>query len=166
MSVILLYRKNKRIVSLNAIYDSFVIQDGKRVPDSEQRKIDEILKNVRKFRMEWEETKHGLLHAEQEIHRKEKLLEESSAESLELRKELESAKQAMKRISLEAQEKMQMGAELMREAYKSGRITKNQVNKRGYNKFLEISKDIEVVKVCIGDVALESVPLAVLCNLL
>ena len=30
-------------------------------------------------------------------------------------------------------------------AYKSGRITKNQVNKRGYNKFLEISKDIEVV---------------------
>ena len=118
MSVILLYRKNKRIVSLNAIYDSFVIQDGKRVPDSEQRKIDEILKNVRKFRMEWEETKHGLLHAEQEIHRKEKLLEESSAESLELRKELESAKQAMKQISLEAQEKMQMGAELMREACK------------------------------------------------
>ena len=118
MSVILLYRKNKRIVSLNAIYDSFVIQDGKRVPYSEQRKIDEILKNVRKFRMEWEETKHGLLHAEQEIHRKEKLLEESSAESLELRKELESAKQAMKQISLEAQEKMQMGAELMREACK------------------------------------------------
>ena len=118
MSVILLYRKNKRIVSLNAIYDSFVIQDGKRVPDSEQRKIDEILKNVRKFRMEWEETKHGLLHAEQEIHRKEKLLEESSAESLELRKELESAKQTMKQISLEAQEKMQMGAELMREACK------------------------------------------------
>ena len=33
----------------------------------------------------------------------------------------------------------------MRKAYKSGRITKNQVNKRDYNKFLEISKDIEVV---------------------
>lgn len=32
----------------------------------------------------------------------------------------------------------------MRKAYKSGRITKSQVNKRGYNKFLEISKDIEV----------------------
>ena len=46
MSVILLYRKYKRIVSLNAIYDSFVIQDGKRVPDSEQRKIEEdILKS-------------------------------------------------------------------------------------------------------------------------
>ena len=29
--------------------------------------------------------------------------------------------------------------------YKTGRITKSQVNKRGYNKFLEISKDIEVV---------------------
>ena len=28
---------------------------------------------------------------------------------------------------------------------KTGRITKSQVNKRGYNKFLEISKDIEVV---------------------
>ena len=33
----------------------------------------------------------------------------------------------------------------MRKAYKTGRITKSQVNKRGYNKFLEISKDIEVV---------------------
>lgn len=118
MSVILLYRKNKRIVSLNAIYDSFVIQNEKRIPDSEQRKIDKILKNVRKFRIEWEDTKQRLLHAEQEIRRKEKLLEDSSAESLELRKELESAKQAMKHISLEAQEKMQMGAELIREACK------------------------------------------------
>ena len=33
----------------------------------------------------------------------------------------------------------------MRKAYRSGHITKNQVNKRGYNKFPEISKDIEVV---------------------
>ena len=33
----------------------------------------------------------------------------------------------------------------LRKAYKTGRITKSQVNKRGYNKFLEISKDIEVV---------------------
>ena len=33
----------------------------------------------------------------------------------------------------------------LRKAYKSGRITKNQVNKRGYNKFLEISKDAERV---------------------
>ena len=32
----------------------------------------------------------------------------------------------------------------LRKAYKSGTITKSQVNKRGYNKFLEISKDIEV----------------------
>lgn len=37
------------------------------------------------------------------------------------------------------------GIARLRKAYKSGRITKNQVNKRGYNKFLEISKDIEVV---------------------
>ena len=36
------------------------------------------------------------------------------------------------------------GIARLRKAYKSGRITKNQVNKRGYNKFLEISKDIEV----------------------
>ena len=33
----------------------------------------------------------------------------------------------------------------MRKAFKNGHITKQQVNKRGYNKFLEISKDIEVV---------------------
>ena len=37
------------------------------------------------------------------------------------------------------------GIARLRKAYKSGRITKSQVNKRGYNKFLEISKDIEVV---------------------
>ncbi len=37
------------------------------------------------------------------------------------------------------------GIARLRKAYKRGRITKNQVNKRGYNKFLEISKDIEVV---------------------
>lgn len=33
----------------------------------------------------------------------------------------------------------------MRKAYKSGKLTKQQVNRRGYNKFLEISKDVEVV---------------------
>lgn len=37
------------------------------------------------------------------------------------------------------------GIARLRKAYKSGRITKNQVNRRGYNKFLEISRDIEVV---------------------
>jgi transposase len=37
------------------------------------------------------------------------------------------------------------GIERLRKAYKSGKITKQQVNKRGYNKFLEISKDVEVV---------------------
>ena len=37
------------------------------------------------------------------------------------------------------------GIARLRKAYKTGRITKSQVNKRGYNKFLEISKDIEVV---------------------
>ena len=37
------------------------------------------------------------------------------------------------------------GVERLRKAYKSGRLTKQQVNKRGYNKFLEISKDVEVV---------------------
>ena len=36
------------------------------------------------------------------------------------------------------------GIARLRKAYKSGRITKQQVNRRGYNKFLEISKDIEV----------------------
>lgn len=36
------------------------------------------------------------------------------------------------------------GIARLRKAYKSGHITKQQVNKRGYNKFLEISKDIDV----------------------
>lgn len=36
------------------------------------------------------------------------------------------------------------GVERLRKAYRSGHITKNQVNRRGYNKFLEISKDIDV----------------------
>lgn len=36
------------------------------------------------------------------------------------------------------------GVARLKKAYKSGTITKSQVNKRGYNKFLEISKDIEV----------------------
>jgi hypothetical protein len=37
------------------------------------------------------------------------------------------------------------GVERLRKAYKSGKITKQQVNRRGYNKFLEINKDVEVV---------------------
>ena len=36
------------------------------------------------------------------------------------------------------------GVERLRKAYKSGKLTKEQVNRRGYNKFLEISKDVEV----------------------
>jgi len=36
------------------------------------------------------------------------------------------------------------GIERLQKAYKSGHLTKQQVNKRGYNKFLEISKDVEV----------------------
>ena len=40
------------------------------------------------------------------------------------------------------------GVARLRQAYRSGHITKQQVNKRGYNKFLEISKDIEV---CISE---------------
>ena len=36
------------------------------------------------------------------------------------------------------------GVERLRKAYQSGKITKSQVNRRGYNKFLEISKDVEV----------------------
>ena len=36
------------------------------------------------------------------------------------------------------------GVERLQKAYKSGKLTKNQVNRRGYNKFLEISKDVEV----------------------
>lgn len=37
------------------------------------------------------------------------------------------------------------GVARLRKAYKSGHLTKQQVNKRGYNKFLEISKDVEVI---------------------
>jgi transposase len=33
----------------------------------------------------------------------------------------------------------------LRNAYKSGKLTKEQVNRRGYNKFLEISKNVDVV---------------------
>jgi hypothetical protein len=33
----------------------------------------------------------------------------------------------------------------LKKAYKSGHLTKQQVNKLGYNKFPEISKDVEVV---------------------
>ena len=36
------------------------------------------------------------------------------------------------------------GVARLRKAYSSGRLTKAQVNRRGYNKFLEISKDIQV----------------------
>ena len=36
------------------------------------------------------------------------------------------------------------GIARLRKAYKSGHITKQQVNRRGYNKFLEISRDIDV----------------------
>ena len=36
------------------------------------------------------------------------------------------------------------GVERLQKAYKSGKLTKSQVNRRGYNKFLEISKDVEV----------------------
>ena len=40
--------------------------------------------------------------------------------------------------------KRNRGVAPLRQACKSGRITKQQINKRGHNKFLEISKDIEV----------------------
>lgn len=36
------------------------------------------------------------------------------------------------------------GVERLRKAYRVGTLTKDQVNKRGYNKFLEISKDVQV----------------------
>jgi len=36
------------------------------------------------------------------------------------------------------------GVRRLRKAFGTGRLTKNQVNKRGYNKFLEITKDVEV----------------------
>lgn len=37
------------------------------------------------------------------------------------------------------------GIARLRKAYKSGKLTKQQVNRRGYNKFLEISKDVQVI---------------------
>ena len=37
------------------------------------------------------------------------------------------------------------GVARLRKTYESGHLTKQQVNKRGYNKFLEISKDIKVI---------------------
>ncbi|MDD6738077.1 MAG: hypothetical protein PUE03_07875 [Prevotella sp.] len=37
------------------------------------------------------------------------------------------------------------GVARLRKSYASGKITKTSVNKRGYNKFLEISKDVDVV---------------------
>ena len=37
------------------------------------------------------------------------------------------------------------GIRRLRKSYNSGRITKASINKRGYNKFLEISKDVEVI---------------------
>ena len=36
------------------------------------------------------------------------------------------------------------GVKRLQKAYKSGRITKGNINKRGYNKFLEISEDVKV----------------------
>lgn len=36
------------------------------------------------------------------------------------------------------------GVKRLQQAYKSGRISKDKINKRGYNKFLVISKDVEV----------------------
>lgn len=37
------------------------------------------------------------------------------------------------------------GIERLEKAYSSGKLTKENINKRGYNKFLSISKDVEVV---------------------
>ena len=36
------------------------------------------------------------------------------------------------------------GVERLRKSFKSGKITKDKINKRGYNKFLEINKGVEV----------------------
>ena len=44
------------------------------------------------------------------------------------------------------------GVERLRKAYKNGVLTKEQVNRRGYNKFLEISRAVEV---CINDEKIE-----------
>lgn len=48
-----------------------------------------------------------------------------------------------KRASKDAYNR-QKGIKRLEKEYKSGKITKDKVNKRGYNKFLEISDDIEV----------------------
>lgn len=37
------------------------------------------------------------------------------------------------------------GIKRLQKAYKSGKVTKENINKRGYNKFLEISQDVEVI---------------------
>ena len=58
---------------------------------------------------------------------------------------LESVPLAVLCNLLFANDNRDRGIARLRKAYKTGRITKSQVNKRGYNKFLEISKDIEVV---------------------
>jgi transposase len=39
----------------------------------------------------------------------------------------------------------QKGVERLKKTFKSGKITKENINKRGYNKLLEISEDVEVV---------------------
>lgn len=36
------------------------------------------------------------------------------------------------------------GVARLEKSYKTGKLTKDKINKRGYNKFLEISKDVEV----------------------
>lgn len=36
------------------------------------------------------------------------------------------------------------GVARLEKSYKTGRLTKDKINKRGYNKFLEISKDVQV----------------------
>ena len=41
-------------------------------------------------------------------------------------------------------ENRKKGIERLRDAYKSGTIKKESLNRRGYNKFIEISKDVEV----------------------
>ena len=48
-----------------------------------------------------------------------------------------------KRVKKDAYNR-ERGVARLRKAYKSGHITKQQVNRRGYNKFLEISGDVEV----------------------
>lgn len=36
------------------------------------------------------------------------------------------------------------GLQRLKKAFKSGKITKDNINKRGYNKFLEIKENVEV----------------------